>query len=237
MVLIFAQPFEIGSQAISVSYTRGCCRVRNALLSCMPDGGRSFITEGSQRIDLHCATCGEESGEGADDEDSDDHSEVVGYVGGLDAIEEVGEQRSNSKTQEESGEEAGKDPCESVGEDHAQDLSARRADGHPDADFCGALRDGVREDTIDAARGEDERDHAEQGGQERGETALGMGAIDEELHGLDVGDGDVLVDGIDGVADGGFETRAGAGSVEDERHGGARRERVRNVDLRTNDGT
>ena len=165
----------------------------------MPYGGSSFIAEGSQRIDLHCATCGEESGEGADGEDSNEHHGVVGYVVGLDAVEEVGEQRRNRKTQEESGDEAGKDPGESVGEDHAQNLSARRADSHADADFCRALCDRVREDTVDAAGGEDQRDHAKQRGEERGETALRMGAIDEELHGLDLGDGNVLVDGVDGV--------------------------------------
>ena len=99
--------------------------------------------EGSERIDLHCAACREKSGECADNEDSDEHHGVVGQVGSLDAIEKVGEQRRNPKRQEDSGEETRKYPRKAVGEDHAQDLSPRRADSHADANLCRALSDGV----------------------------------------------------------------------------------------------
>src|ERR1700730_3322981 len=94
--------------------------------------GCSFVTQSRQRIDLHRATCREEGGERANDEDSQEHRGVIGHVGRLDAIEEMSEQRSNRKTQEKTGEEAEKDPGEPVGEDHAQNLSTWRANGHAD---------------------------------------------------------------------------------------------------------
>ena len=93
---------------------------------------------------------------------------------------------STARHKRNSCEETGKDPSEAVSEDHVQDLGARRADSHPDANLGRAPRDGVREDTVDATGGEDKRDNGEQCGKERGETALGAGAIDEELHGLDM---------------------------------------------------
>ena len=75
------------------------------------------------------------------DEDSNQHHGVVGQIARLDAIEVLGEQRRNCKAQQESGEEAGKNPGEAVSEDHAQHLSARSTDSHTDAHLCRALCD------------------------------------------------------------------------------------------------
>lgn len=64
-------------------------------------------------------------------------------------------------------------------EDEAEDIGAHRSQGHADAEFVGALDDGVGDDTVESDAGEEKREGGEgskEPGDELAPGVFGLGA-------------------------------------------------------------
>src|SRR5713101_741404 len=70
---------------------------------------------------------------------------------------------------------------------HAEDVAWLRAERQANADFPGALRDGVSHDAVDADRGQRQRETRENAEQQHAEARAGQGAREQLLHAGDFG--------------------------------------------------
>jgi len=112
---------------------------------------------------------------------------------------------------------------EAFTQDHAEYLTALRAEGHADADLRSAAGDVVGHDSIDADGGENESKEAE-GSCELGEDPFGReSGCDLLIHGAEVGKREVAVYRCDYGADL-REDRCGVGCGS---HGPSRRDSIR----------
>ena len=102
--------------------------------------------------------------------------------------------------------------------DEAKDVAALRAEGHADADFVRALLDAVRNYAVNSDGGEDERESAEKTEQDESEMRSGHGIFNQMLHGDDVEDGLIFVDGGYRVANGRSEAGRIDGGTKDQIH-------------------
>ena len=93
------------------------------------------------------------------------------------------------------------------------------AEGHADADLAGAAGYVVGHDAVDADAGEDESEDAEEGGEGGEESLLRDGGFDLFGLGADVAERQILVDGLDGVAEGGEDGNGGELGFDDVGHG------------------
>src|SRR5260370_15981240 len=109
---------------------------------------------------------------------------------------------------------------EDFAHDHPDDVAASGTEGHANADFAGALGDGVGDDDVEADDSEESGEEAEDGG-EAGDHALGgKGVVDLHFGGAHGVDGEVGVHVADFRTDGGHQLIGiGAGADEDGHSG------------------
>src|SRR5208282_1274647 len=79
--------------------------------------------------------------------------------------------------------------AQSVEHDVALNAAGAGSERHADADFLRLPRDGVRDDAVDAERGEQQAECGEDGHEQHEETAWRIGSIDDGTDGTKFGGG------------------------------------------------
>ena len=93
------------------------------------------------------------------------------------------------------------------------------AKGHADADFLGALGDGIGDDGVDAERSENKGEEREATEQENDEAAGRSGFVHELLKSANVRGRKIGIEGLEGFANSGRELGSRERSADDEVHG------------------
>src|SRR5215469_4512492 len=171
--------------------------------------GRLFVAQGGHGIDLRGATSRRVAGKkGGQQENGSDGGESA-VVDGADAVKQVFHHATDTPRTGQAEEDADHSEAEAFLQDHAENLLRTRAEGHAQTDFVSALRDGEGHDAINAEGGEDQGDEGK-GAEENGaETIAPHRFVEHLIHGLDVGHGEVGVQGLDDGRDAG----GGAGGI------------------------
>ncbi len=129
----------------------------------------------------------------------------VSGVGGGDAEQEAGHDASEGERADYAGGDADGGQLHALTDDERDDVGGLRAEGDAHADVVGAAGDQIRDDAEDSDGGEEQGEGGE-GAEHGGREALaGERIVEAVLHGADVVDGDVTVDGMDFADDGGDE--------------------------------
>jgi hypothetical protein len=120
---------------------------------------------------------------------------------GFQAVEHCADEAGEGDGCGEASDDA--DDCEpgAFAEDHEEDLTGASSEGHADADLVGAASYVVGHDAVDADAGEDKGEDAEPSGEGGEEALLRDGVFDLLVLCAEVAEWEVLVDGLDGVAE------------------------------------
>ena len=145
-------------------------------------------------------------GEDHEEEEGGD-GEESGGVGGLRLEEHGGDEFAESERSNDADEHTGDGEERGLSKDEAKDAVGLGAEGHAQAEFAGALRDGVGGDAVDAETGEKNGERREGGEEERAEALRGGLIAEKVAHGEDVVKGKVFVEVGDDGTDGGEESR------------------------------
>ncbi len=121
--------------------------------------------------------------------------------------------RVASHAADESDGESDAGEGEAAGDNHADDARCAGAQGHAESDFAAALGDRVGEHAVEADGREDQRERGEGSEQSHLLLAVGDVEVDDFVHGAELGDGLVGIDGGDDAADGGSDGVAGRAAV------------------------
>src|SRR6266849_5682035 len=109
---------------------------------------------------------------------------------------------------------------EDFAHDHPDDVAACGAEGHANADFAGALGDGVGHDAVEADDSEESGEETEDGG-EAGDHALGgRGVVDLHFGGAHGVDGEIGIHVADFRTDGGHQLIGIGGGADEDGHSG-----------------
>src|SRR6185437_775503 len=95
---------------------------------------------------------------------------------------------------------AGDEDRDNLAADERGDVARRRAEGGADAELAGPAGGAVRDDAVDAERGKQQGDRAEQADENRVGAAWRDGVRDDVLHHSDVIYGLARVDGADSIS-------------------------------------
>src|SRR5207245_2034238 len=141
-----------------------------------------------------------------------------GRIGGGDAEEKAAERAGEGPGGGDADEHA--DGSESKGLKKNADLKGAGggSEGHADADFLGALRDGVRDDGVDAEGSKNQGKEGEATEQEDDETARGGGFIHKLLQGAEVCSGQTGIKRLEGFANAGRKLGSGERRTDNEIH-------------------
>lgn len=131
-----------------------------------------------------------------------------------DADEHASEQAAEQKGPGDSEYATRRDEARGLRDDKAEQTPAGCAKGEANAHLLRALGDGVGEDAVDADCGEDDRERGEAGDEQHDEAALCDLAGDALVHGLDVEDGLLAIDGEDSPPHSVGEERGVGGTAE-----------------------
>ena len=103
-----------------------------------------FVPQGDQGIDAGGAARGEEAGGESNDGEEEWHQREGEEIVRLDAIEDGIKQLGDEKSDRKTDDEGDEDELRALAEDEAEDRRRFRAQGHANADFASAQRDEVR---------------------------------------------------------------------------------------------
>src|SRR5882762_373327 len=107
---------------------------------------------------------------------------------------------------------------EDFAHDHPDDVATGGAEGHANADFAGALGDGVGHDAVEADDSEESGEETEDGG-EAGDHALGgEGVVDGHFGGAHGVDGEIRIHVADFRTDGSHQLVGIGGGADEDGH-------------------
>src|SRR5437773_1841002 len=131
--------------------------------------------------------------------------------------EQRGHQAHNDDSDHESAGYPDGGEGEPVADEHAGERLVLRAESHANADFASALGDGIGDDAVDADDAEQQRHATRYAKHDEREGSASHRALVEKVHGVNVSQGKIRVQGPDGLPDFVQETlRAGARAANDE---------------------
>src|SRR5258708_12762958 len=145
------------------------------MASARPQRGHRVDAGGAARGGIAC-----EGGEGCQ---QNEHARKSGWISGSYAEEEAADGASESPGRGDSDEDAEGGESERLKKDTGLKFLRGSAEGHANTDFLRALADGIRDDGVDAERGEDEGESGETCEQEAHEAARRDTFLDPLLHG------------------------------------------------------
>jgi hypothetical protein len=122
---------------------------------------QSFISEGDEGIDAGSAACGEPAGCERDSEKNSGGGGESGGVKRLDAEEQRGHEARGGRGPGDADGDAEHAHAQALEENEPGNIAALRAERHADADFVGALLDGLAEHAVSAYGGEKQREGGE----------------------------------------------------------------------------
>src|SRR5580700_8943232 len=162
-----------------------------------------LMAEGDHGIDLHGAACRDESCEGGyGDECECDGGEGDGVVRG-DAEKHVSDQVRGDECAGDSDEETCGCEEQSFAQDHAKNRATRSTESDADADLVGAAGNGIGDHAEDSGGGGDQCHDGEKSEQKSTKALLRDGSVEEVGQLSDIGDGQVFVNFLYFLADGG----------------------------------
>ena len=167
--------------------------------------GKLFGSERLYGIDGGGATGGQIAGGDSAKAESENDEQNGGGIPCGGSVEERTHDTAGGPGYDESGSDSGSEQNESVTEDEPNDVTALRAEGETDAEFAGALADGVGEQAVDAGDGDEQGGESRDGEQASGEGLIAEGVIHDLLHRLEVLNSDFRLDGVDVVTDAVFD--------------------------------
>ena len=135
--------------------------------------GWLFRAEGLDGIDAGGAYSGEQAGECAGDEQDGCGNHRDADVERANAEEQSADGARGKRGETDAGDGAEEHGCDAIFEDKAIDLRRLRTERDADAELARALQCGVRDNAVDAERGEDERAGSEGEQQMKLEVARG----------------------------------------------------------------
>src|SRR5215831_6696652 len=145
-----------------------------------------FASEGFDRIDAGGAQRGNEAGRERDQAQRENDRNEGRRVRGADAIEEAGQDAAQRDGGAKTDGHTQEGRPHALGDDHAQNVTGPRAESDPDADLAAAPAHGIRQDAVDADRGERQSERGERRQERDAEALLNEGIAQDLFHRLDV---------------------------------------------------
>jgi len=191
---------------------------------------RLFVTQGDERVDSRGAASGHVACGDGDNDKQHRYADDREWIGRANAVEKICEIACEEERTGETKRKANENHDQALTKDEAKNVGGRRAESHTNADFAGALRDKIGNDTVNADRGEDQGEGGEDG-EERHIGAWDSDRVfDALLHGGDVKNRLPWIGGGKLGANGRNEPAGVLVASDDDRSGVFAK--VRDVDLR-----
>src|SRR2546430_10364631 len=180
---------------------------------------RLLGAEGLDGIDGGGAARGQIAGEERGGDEAERSGAVGDWIHGA-HLEEQGRHQTHSDDGDyEPASYADAGQREAVANEHAGERLVLRAESHANADFAGALRDGVRDNAVDADDAEQQSHAAGNAKHDEREGGSRHGALVEKVQCVNVGERKIRIQGPDPLANFVQETlRAGARAAKYEGH-------------------
>jgi len=125
---------------------------------------RLFVSQRDHGIDLHGAACGDVRCDKSNSDEHEDGESECRRIVGRQAEEELSRQAGNPDGAEDTRSDAGSEDDRGITHDQTKDRSLLRAEGHANADLVRPLRDRVRHRAVKPDSSEQEREAAEEAG-------------------------------------------------------------------------
>src|SRR4029453_12711734 len=127
-----------------------------------PRGGEASLRgESNHRVEFRGTTRGQIAGEKRDDNKQKRNREIRRRIIWPHIEKQTCHDARETEGTGQSGDNTNGGQRHSLPNDQSEHITSLRAERHADADFLGALRDGVSHHAVDAERGEQERGEAE----------------------------------------------------------------------------
>src|SRR5579885_3321364 len=168
----------------------------------MHPAANSFGAEGDDRVYAGGLARREIAGEQSAGGKNQGHGENGEDVVAVEAIDKGAHHSAGGHGDDNSGGDAGGEKQQRMAQHEPDDGAARRAERQTDTKLAGALTDGVRQEAVDSSNGDGEGGQTEDAEKPGSEGLVSHGVVHNLRHGLEVLNGDIGLQLMDGGLDG-----------------------------------
>src|SRR5262249_50416516 len=166
-------------------------------------GGNSFASKSDHRVNLRRPSRRNPTSQQSDQDKQRCYDEEGQRIGGIHAVEQPFNQSRQSKSRQQSKQNAHERQLHSLHDDQPERIARLCAQRHADADFVRTARDGKRDDAVQTNAGQQYSQRAEDAGERRRQTVLRQNVTKLLFDGVDAQHGQVGINFTQFLSDSG----------------------------------